>query len=468
MIYNSFSFIVIYPLVFLLYYAIPSRYPKARNLFLLVLSYLLYIIWCPVHSLVLLGLTIASFVIAKQIEKKTNKRVIILLGGAFLVVPLILFKYYNFFTEIVYDGFNLIGLDYHLPGLNWAIPIGLSFFSLQAISYVCDVYYGKIHTDKDFLSYALYLSFFPSILSGPINRATTMLPQIKSHRVFFDYQKAVEGMRMILWGLFMKVVVADGCGLYVDTVFDSYKSYSGLSCFIASLFYSVQIYGDLGGYSLIAIGVGKTLGYDLMNNFRRPYLATCISEFWTRWHISLSTWLRDYVYIPLGGNRKGKFKTYRNLIATFFVSGLWHGANWTFIFWGLWHAICIILERILNIHGRKYVGAVRLIRIAIVALIVDFTWILFRMPTVSDAFQVIGKILFHTRSLDLFVPSASVTVFALIILLKDILDEIFPHRRFSFFHNKKLFVRWASYLLVMILILLEGVLNTGSFIYANF
>ena len=218
------------------------------------------------------------------------------------LLPLLFFKYYNFLNESISEGLAAVGLQFTLPGLNWAIPIGISFYTFQAVGYVLDVYYGRISAERNFLNYALFISFFPSILSGPINKASLVLPQIKNLRTYFDYGKAVEGLKMILWGMFMKVVVADRVGLYVDTVLPSYMNYTGVTCFVASLFYTIQIYADFAGYSLMAIGVGKLLGFELTENFRRPYFAVSVTDFWRRWHISLSTWLKDYVYIPMGGS----------------------------------------------------------------------------------------------------------------------------------------------------------------------
>jgi len=222
------------------------------------------------------------------------------------LLPLLVFKYYNFINESIFDLLSAIGLRFQLPGLNWVIPMGISFFTFQALGYLFDVYYKRISAEKDFLTYALFISFFPSIVAGPINKASLVIPQLKAMRPYFDYEKAVKGLKFLLWGMFMKVVVADRMGLYVDTVLPNYMNYTGVTCFAASIFYTVQIYADFAGYSLMAIGVGKTLGFELTENFRRPYFAVSVTDFWRRWHISLSTWFKEYVYIPLGGNRKGR------------------------------------------------------------------------------------------------------------------------------------------------------------------
>ncbi len=311
MIYNSFFFIVCFPLLFLLYYLIPARCQKARNAFLLIVSYILYLKWKPVYALILFGVTCISYLTALRIERKREQSKRTMVVGVIIgLLPLLFFKYYNFINEQVVALLSLFGLRFELQGLNWAVPIGISFFTFQAIGYVWDVYYKRIAAEQDFLTYALFISFFPSILSGPINKASMVIPQIKNLRPYFDYSKAVEGLRMILWGMFLKVVVADRMGLYVDTVLNNYVNYTGITCFAASFFYTIQIYGDFAGYSLMALGVGKLLGFELTENFRRPYFAVSVTDFWRRWHMSLSTWLKDYIYIPLGGSRCSKIRNY--------------------------------------------------------------------------------------------------------------------------------------------------------------
>lgn len=309
---------------------------------------------------------------------------------------------------------------------------------------------------------------FPQIASGPISKAKDLLPQIKSLKTF-DADKATQGLKLLLWGLFLKVVLADRLGLYVDSIYDNYTYQTGFSLFVASLCYSLQIYGDFAGYSLMAIGVAKVLGFDLINNFNRPYFATSITDFWHRWHISLSIWLRDYVYIPLGGSRCSKLRTYWNIFATFLVSGIWHGANWTFIIWGIIHGVAQIAEKALRLQ--KYEGGGnRRLRIIITFLIVNFAWIFFRMPSITDACKVIGKI-FTDFGTTLFLSNNSNMIYMLvavcILFFKDMRDEFFP-RRFLFFENRNIAIRWSSYLFLMFLILLTGVLDSGQFIYVNF
>ena len=471
MIYSSFNFIVLFPLLFLLYYLIPARYQRGRNMFLLAVSYLLYLNWMPVYALILLGVTLVTYYSARFIEGSEKKRQIVILGGAFSLLPLLFFKYFNFINEQVYTILTALGLRYELQGLNWAVPIGISFFTFQALGYLFDVYYKKIEAEKDFLIYALFISFFPSILSGPINKASLVIPQLKNLRPYFDYGKAVGGLKMLLWGMFMKVVVADRVALYVDTVLPNYMNYTGVTCFAASIFYTIQIYADFAGYSLMAIGVGKVLGFELTENFRRPYFAVSVTDFWRRWHISLSTWLKDYVYIPMGGSRCSKMRNYWNIFVTFLVSGIWHGANWTFIVWGIWHGIAQIIEKVIGQQKCEYGWFGKSVKIVITFLLVNFAWIFFRMPTLGDACGVIAHIFDIHQSMALEITSKHIFVLmmmgTLLLFIKDWTDEFAPNR-LRLFENKKRVVRWASYVSVIILIILTGVFDAGQFIYANF
>ncbi len=388
------------------------------------------------------------------------------------LLPLLVFKYYNFINDSISKGLSSIGLGFHLPGLNWAIPIGISFFTFQAVGYMLDVYHGRIKAERNWVDYLLFISFFPSILSGPINKASLVLPQIKNLRPYFDYPKAVEGLKMLLWGMFMKVVVADRVALYVDTVLPNFMNYTGVTCFVASIFYTIQIYADFAGYSLMALGVGKVLGYELTENFRRPYFAISITDFWRRWHISLSTWLKDYVYIPLGGSRCSKLRNYWNIFVTFLVSGIWHGANWTFIVWGCIHGLVQIVEKMLGVQKMKgNNGLVRLVRIVMTFLLVSFAWVFFRMPSLEDAIGVIGHIFNVHQSMSLEVTSKHIfllmVVGTVILLMKDVRDEFAPNKM-RLFESKFKVVRWGSYLAVIVMIMLTGVFDAGQFIYANF
>lgn len=315
----------------------------------------------------------------------------------------------------------------------------------------------------------LFVCFFPQILAGPISKAKDLLPQIKTKRPF-DYDKAVEGLKWLLWGMFMKVVMADRLGLYVDTVLGNYGYNSGISCFVASICYTFQIYGDFAGYSLMAIGVGRLLGFNLINNFNHPYLSVSITEFWRRWHISLSTWLKDYVYIPLGGSRCSKIKNYWNIFITFLVSGIWHGANWTFILWGVLHGVFQIIEKALGMQRcESNRWWERVLRMALTFLLVNFAWILFRMPSIEDAIGVINRI--FTESGMLFLPSKKDVFFSLasiaIVAITEIYSEFHSNSNCLLYSNSK-YIRWCSYTLLAIGILLCGVFDSGQFIYVSF
>ena len=441
MIFNSFNFIVLFPFIFLLYYAIPAGHGRARNLFLLVVSYLIYMQWKPAYALVLLGVTAVTWLTALLLEKTRHPKWVLAAGVVLALLPLFLFKYLGFAGEAIGQALALAGLQFHLTGLNWAIPVGISFFTLQALGYLRDVYYGQQEAESDFLTYALFVSFFPCILAGPINRASLIIPQLKNLRPYLDYAKAVEGLRMLLWGMFMKVVVADRVALYVDTVFGSYVNYTGMTCLVASLLYSVQIYADFAGYSLMAIGVGRVFGIELAENFRRPYFAVSVTDFWHRWHISLSTWLRDCIYIPLGGSRCAKLRCYWNILVTFLVSGVWHGANWTFLCWGAVHGVMLCIEKALGMGRRSYVGLRRWCHCALTFVLVSLAWVLFRANNLSDAGQMLAGIFTRPGMPDITFAMFTEITLALVALLvvgcKECIDE--------FGLRPRLFVRHSTF-----------------------
>ena len=471
MIFNSFNFIVFFPLIFILYYAIPAKYGKIRNVYLLFVSYLLYLQWKPIYALILGGVTVVTYVSAILVENTRHSKLIMTLGMFLTLLPLLLFKYFNFINDSIREFLSVIGLDFHLQGLNWAIPVGISFFTFQALGYLWDVYYKRQVAEHDFLIYALFISFFPCILSGPINKAMLVIPQLKCLRPYFDYEKAVEGLKMLLWGMFMKVVVADRVSLYVDAVLSSYMYYTGTSCLVASFLYTIQIYADFAGYSLMAIGIGKVLGFELTENFRRPYFAVSVTDFWRRWHISLSTWLKDYVYIPMGGSRCSKLRNYWNIFMTFLISGIWHGANWTFIVWGCIHGICQIVEKMLGLQKCSCGWLGKTIKISMTFLIVNFAWIFFRMPTLADAFGVISRIFNPNLPFAIYIdliPNLPFTILGVCLLfLKDLRDEYMP-TKFLLMNNLSLSIRWLSYIFIIVLIMITGVFGADQFIYANF
>ena len=382
------------------------------------------------------------------------------------MLPLMIFKYYNFLNDSITTGLAYIGLQFSMPGLNWAVPVGISFFSFQAVGYMLDVYHERIKPEKNFFDYCLFVSFFPQIASGPISKANELLPQIKKERTF-SYTQAVSGLKYLLWGMFFKVVLADRAGIYVDTVFDTYDKFSGVGCAIASVLYSIQIYADFTGYSLMAVGIAKTLGFDLINNFNRPYFAASVTEFWKRWHISLTRWLTQQVYIPLGGSRCSKARSYWNILITFLVSGIWHGANWTFIFWGILHGFCQIVEKFYGWNKKEYNGFLKLARVLITFVIVTLAWTVFRSPSITDAFGFFSRL---SSSSGKLLAEGSVLVYSVLaiipVLVYEIMREYFPST--YLYLNRKQWVRWIAYLTIFTMIMLMGVFDGSSFIYVSF
>jgi len=467
---NSIDFWLVFPVIFLVYWLIPLRYEKVRKGWLVLASYLLYMSWKPVFALVLLYVTAVTFFGARSFEKaKSRKMALGWISSLLALAPLVVFKYYNFLNDNLLAGLSAIGLHFKLPGLNWAIPVGLSFFTFQATGYLFDVYRGQYKAENRFFDYLLFVSFFPQITSGPISKASDFMPQIKALRPF-SYNQCKQGLQFILWGMFIKLVIADRLGMFVDTVYANYLHYNGTTLFVASLFYSVQIYCDFSGYSLLAIGVGRTLGFTLPDNFRRPYFAVSITDFWRRWHISLTRWLKDNIYIPLGGNRCSKSRCYFNIMMTFLVSGIWHGAAWTFILWGVVHGILQVIEKstgFVRYDGKNPV--VRITRIVITFFVVNFAWIIFRSPDISTAFHYIARI-FHGFG----VPAVSEMGGAVLLILavslsifffKEFREEFFPER-FAFLESKAF--RWCASVLLFCMICLFGVLGGGQFIYVSF
>ena len=477
MSFTSLSFWFIFPLIFVFYWAIPAKWNTWRKVLLLVVSYLLYMNWKPAYALVLLGVTLVTYWGGQLLDIKINcenvkgsrRKHLVWLFALLGLLPLLVFKYYNFLNDSISAGLASIGLQFALPGLNWAIPVGISFFTFQAVGYMLDVYHGRVKAEKNLSDYLLFVSFFPQVMSGPISKADELLPQIKNpHK--FDYEQGKQGLKWLLWGMFIKLVIADRLGLFVDTVYANYIHYSGSTCFVASIFYTIQIYCDFAGYSLMAIGIAATLGFNLINNFKRPYLATSITDFWRRWHISLTRWLTQQIYIPLGGSRCSKARTYWNIFVTFLVSGIWHGANWTFIVWGCMHGVFQIVEKALG--WQKYEGvnwAVKTIRILVTFLLVNFAWIFFRMPDIESAFVMINHVIVCwgvPKFSDMNGAIWLIVIMALgVLFFKDLRDEYFSSKM-SFLEVRP--VRWFIYIVLLCAILSYGVLDGGQFIYVSF
>ncbi len=472
MIFNSFQFIWLFPLIFFVYWLTSylNKGKRVVNYVLLAISYGLYAQWSFPNTLILLGITITTYGFARLIEARQAygvKKYIVASGITITLVPLLVFKYYNFISDAGASVLEWIGIDGALPGLNWVVPLGLSFYTFQALGYLSDVYYKRIQAERNFADYMLFVSFFPQILCGPISRGSELLPQIKGCKSF-NAMQAVSGLRFLLWGMFLKVVLADRLGIYVDTIYEDYSHFSGTSCLMAAIFYSFQIYGDFAGYSFMALGVARLLGYDIIKNFNRPYLATSVSQFWKRWNISLTRWLTTYIYIPLGGNRKGKIRTYFNIIVTFMVSGIWHGANYTFLFWGLIHGVVQCVEKFFGLN--KMISKNTLIhclRVVLTFIVVTVAWVFFRMPTIADGCNVIVHIFkFGLPYLD-FMTLVHSGLALMVVLTFDIIME-FHGEKFKAFIFRHSVLRWCGYLFLTLSLLLFGVLNSGQFIYVSF
>ncbi|MGL5937570.1 MAG: MBOAT family O-acyltransferase [Phocaeicola sp.] len=406
MLFNSFEFALFLPLVFLGYWFIFQKNLKLQNLFIVLVSYLFYGWWDWKFLLLIAFTTLCSYSSGLLIEKYRNSNQKYNISKTISVANILLnlgilgyFKYYNFFVESFLTAFGSFGLELHLSTLQIILPVGISFYTFQALSYSIDVYRQKIEPTKDVIAFFAFVSFFPQLVAGPIERATNLLPQFYKSRQF-NYAQAVDGCRQILWGFFKKVVIADTCALKANYVFDNFETLPASTLWIGAILFTFQIYGDFSGYSDIAIGTARLFGINLMRNFNVPYFSRDIAEFWRRWHISLSTWFRDYLYIPLGGSRGGKWQALRNTLIIFTVSGLWHGANWTFIAWGAYHGLLFLPLLLLKrnrkntdtvAEGKRLPSLKESIQMGSTFLLAVLGWILFRATTLTEAIHYISS-----------------------------------------------------------------------------
>jgi alginate O-acetyltransferase complex protein AlgI len=407
MLFNSLDFAIFLPIVFLLYWFVAQKNLKLQNALIVVASYVFYGWWDWRFLSLIIFSTVVDYLIGKRLrtEDKQSKRKALLWTSIIVNLGFLgFFKYYNFFLENFVDAFSLFGIQINANSLNIILPVGISFYTFQTLSYTIDVYRKKLEPTQDFMAFSAFVCFFPQLVAGPIERATNLLPQFYKKRTF-EYHKAVDGMRQILWGLFKKVVIADNCAEFANQIFNNSADMNGSTLVLGAIFFTFQIYGDFSGYSDIAIGTSRLFGFDLKQNFATPYFSRDIAEFWRRWHISLSTWFRDYLYIPLGGSRGGTWIKVRNTFAIFLVSGFWHGANWTFIIWGALNAI-YFLPLLLTNNNRKNLGVVaegkllpsfrELFAMLTTFTLTVFAWIFFRAENVSHAFSYIGGIFSKT------------------------------------------------------------------------
>ena len=466
MLFNSISFLLFFPTICILYWGIPSRY---RNLFLLFASYFFYMSWEPTYAILIIFTSLSTWACAifTNLTEKYKKIIItICLLINFLI--LFLFKYYNFATDIIASIISPSGFRINLPYSHYLLPVGISFYTFQCIGYIIDVYRKDIEAEKNFINYAVFVSFFPQLVAGPIERAKNLLPQFHTKHSF-NGDTFIEGLKMMIWGYFMKLCIAGNVAPYVDAVYNNVPNHNGTSFLLASFFFSFQILCDFGGYSLIAIGTAKCLGFTLMQNFNHPYLSQSVKEFWRRWHISLSSWFADYVYKPLGGSRCSTIKHNRNLLLTMLISGLWHGANWSFVLWGGLHGMFLIANSAYSKFVKHKSLSPKIIRIMTTYFFIVFAWIFFRANNVQDAFAIISKITTEQGHLFLGdgIPSLVLPILMIcILLIKEIKDEY--QIRISLMHHKNPWISIPASALVIAIILLCAEFNSGQFIYFQF
>ncbi len=403
MLFNSIDFAIFLPIVFLLYWFVTNKNLKLQNAFLVVVSYIFYGWWDWRFLSLIAFSTLVDYVIGRLLatENKDKKRKVLLgLSIAVNLGFLGFFKYYNFFLDNFIQAFSWFGTPISVRALSIVLPVGISFYTFQTLSYSIDVYRKKLEPTKDLIAFAAFVSFFPQLVAGPIERATNLLPQFYKKRNF-NYSLAVDGLRQILWGLFKKMVIADNCAVFVNTIFDNSLEYSASTLVLGAVLFAFQIYGDFSGYSDIAIGTSRLFGFNLKQNFAFPYFSRDIAEFWRRWHISLSTWFRDYLYIPLGGSRGSKAQQIRNVFIIFIVSGFWHGANWTFIVWGALNAL-YFMPLLLTNNNRNHIDVVAIksrfpsvkesVQIFVTFILTTLAWIFFRAENIRHALQYIKDI----------------------------------------------------------------------------
>ena len=491
MLFNSTEFMIFFPITLILYWIFPKKY---RYISLFIASYTFYMFWNPKYALLMATSTIVTFLSGILIEKLKYKRTVVAFSFIINLAILVFFKYFDFILQNINILLSIFNIKLIEKPFDIILPVGISFYTFQALSYTIDVYRGEIKSEKNIIKYALFVSFFPQLVAGPIERSKNLLIQVENLDKVkrFDYDRITEGLLLMLFGYFQKMVIADRAAILVDTVFNNYYEYNSMALILAAVFFAVQIYCDFGSYSLIAIGTAKVMGINLMENFNTPYFSRGIKEFWERWHISLSTWFRDYLYIPLGGNRCSKIRNSFNILVTFLVSGLWHGANFTFIAWGAIHGICHIIEGQLKPIKEKYLNKFNIktnafsfiiLEIIITFIIVDLAWIFFRSETIYDAIHYIQRI--FTRidlwtlfdgtlyNLGLNIFEMNIFIIALFILISmDLIKYIRKESIFEFLSKQNLYFRWFIMLFLIFYIIVYGKYGSGfdpkQFIYFQF
>ena len=472
MFFNSFEFLIFLPTVFVLYWFVFNKKLSSQNSLILLSSYIFYGWWDYRFLTLIFFSTIVDYIIGLIIPKQDSKKkqkLLLLVSVFFNLSILGFFKYYNFFIDSWIDLISSLGYEIKsVWTLNIILPVGISFYTFQTMSYTIDIYRKKLKPTKDFISFASFVSFFPQLVAGPIERASNLLPQILKKRKF-KYEQGVQGLRLIIWGMFKKVVVADSLAPSVNIIFSDYQNFGGGVLFLGLIYFASQIYCDFSGYSDISIGTSKLFGFEIMSNFNFPYFSRNIGEFWRRWHISLSTWFRDYLYIPLGGSKKGKWKSIRNIFVIFLASGFWHGANWTFIFWGLFHSFLFLPSFIFKTN-RKYLSSIigentllptpkEFLQVGITFLLVTIGWVFFRSETLIDSFNYLNQMFF-----DLNLPNKERDgiIYVLILLILDFFIRKNERIEISYFKYDSLLFS------ILIILILEKFGNYKEFIYFQF
>lgn len=489
MLFNSLEFLIFFPIVTLVYFLIPQKY---RYLWLLGASYYFYSCWNAQYALLMATSTVITYlsgIFISRAKTDTGRKISVAASFVLNLAILFYFKYFYFTMDNINLVREMLGLSVLEPKFDVILPVGISFYTFQALSYTMDVYRKEISPEKNILRYALFVSFFPQLVAGPIERSKNLLTQLREeHR--FDYNRARCGLLVMLWGFFLKLVIADRAAILVNTVYDKSAEFGGAMLLLATVAFAVQIYCDFASYSIIAKGAAKVMGFELMDNFRQPYFSTSIAEFWRRWHISLSSWFKDYLYIPLGGNRKGTVRKYFNLMVVFLVSGLWHGASWNFVIWGFLHGMYQILGSV-TINVRKFICEIlnidrktnhyKLLQRVITFALVTFGWIFFRSEGLTQAVNIVKQIFtnFEPWAIWNAIGESGLDSSNLILLVISVAILAFVSKKeqsgvsvFERVEKMHLLARWPVYLGLLFMVLIFGIYGPGfeasQFIYFQF
>lgn len=477
MLFNSFDFLIFLILVFVLYWFVFKNQLKQQNILVLISSYIFYGWWDYRFLSLILFSTLVDYLVGHFLGKtiQPKKRKLLLWVSLLFNIGLLgFFKYYNFFIESWVSSWESVGVEMHVSTLQIILPVGISFYTFQTLSYTIDVYKNKIKPTDSFIEFASFVAFFPQLVAGPIERASHLLPQFSRNRVF-DYEKAVSGVQLFIWGFFKKVVIADTCAVYVNEIFGKYEQMNSLTLIVGVFLFAFQIYGDFSGYSDMAIGISRLFGFDLMNNFKYPYFAKNIAEFWRRWHISLTTWFRDYIYFPLGGSHGSKINQIRNIFIVFLISGLWHGANWTFVFWGFLNALFFIPTIILTSDSKKSIETIvkshqtnvkMFLSMILTFSITCIGWIFFRSVTITDAFGYLQRIVdfdsFSVQYLSIERYSLEPLILIIFFIAIEWMNQAYEHP----FIGK--FVWFKTWIIILFTLLFGVYSNALDFIYFQF